>query len=64
MAVVQRTNNESIERHISRFRRVMVRYGTLKQYRGMRYFKKNLSTFMTRRKAEYRDKKREAKLAK
>ena len=58
MAKVARQNNESIERQISRFRRVVLRSGKLKQVRSTRYFKKSLSNFLIKGKAKHRSDKR------
>ena len=59
MSNVTRNYNESIERQISRFRRVVLRSGKLKQVRASRYFKSQPSKLMMRAKAQYRTQKRE-----
>ncbi len=64
MAQVKRKDKESIERLISRFRRVVIRKGVLKQVRRQRYFAKNLSGEMTRKKAIFREKRRKLALEK
>ena len=58
MAQVKRKNKESIERLISRFRRVVIRKGVLKQVRRGRYFTSNLSSEMKKKKAIFREKRR------
>jgi len=58
MAQVERKDKESLERLISRFRRVVIRKGVLKQVRRSRYFSENLSKEMKRRKAIFREKRR------
>jgi len=58
MAEVSRKDNESIERLISRFRRVVIRKGVLKQTRKMRYFAENKSSLTKKRKAIFRESKR------
>ncbi len=64
MAKVERKDKESLERMISRFRRVVIRKGVLKQIRRQRYFQENLSTSMTRRKAIFREyRRKQAELA-
>jgi len=62
MAKVKRQNNESIERQISRFRRVVLRSGKLKQVRSKRYFKKALSGFLMKGKAQHRSERRAEQL--
>ena len=62
MAKVTRSHNESIERQISRFRRVVLRSGKLKQVRTSRYFQSKPSKIMMRAKAQYRTQKREEKI--
>jgi len=55
MAEVQKKEKESLERLISRFRRVVIRKGVLKQVRRNRYFKKGLSKEMQKRTAIFRE---------
>lgn len=55
MAEVYRQDSESLERLISRFRRVVIRKGVMKQIRGNRYFKKSLSKEMSKRNAIFRE---------
>ena len=62
MAKVVRQDNESIERQISRFRRVVLRSGKLKQVRSTRFFKKAATPKMIKKNAHYRSQKREALL--
>lgn len=55
MASVTRQDNESIERLISRLRRVVLRSGKLKQVRKARYFKRPPRKSEIRVKAAYRE---------
>jgi len=64
MAQVYRKDKESLERLISRFRRVVIRKGVLKQVRRSRYFSENLSKEMKRRKAIFREKRRKLAIEK
>ena len=58
MAQVTKQANESIERMISRFRRVVIRKGIMKQKRAHKYFQRSESRLTTRRKAIFREKRR------
>jgi ribosomal protein S21 len=59
MSKITQNRNESVERMISRFRRVVLRSGHLKQIRRSRYFKKDPSQGMAREKAQFREFRRE-----
>lgn len=59
MSNITQNRNESVERMISRFRRVVLRSGHLKQIRRSRYFKKDASQGMAREKAQFREFRRE-----
>lgn len=62
MAKVDRKDKESLERLISRFRRVVIRKGVMKQIRRNRYFAENMSSAMKKRKAIFRESRREQAL--
>lgn len=58
MAKIDRQQNESIERMISRFRRIMVRQGTMKMARERLYFTKPETKRQSKIRAIYREQKR------
>lgn len=58
MASIDRQQNESVERMISRFRRIMVRKGTLKQLRNKMYFQKPENKRIQKIRAIYREQRR------
>lgn len=55
MTQVIRQNNESVERLLSRFRRKIIKKGTLKQTRKNIYFQKKMNKNMLKKKAIYRE---------
>ena len=64
MASIERLQNESIERMISRFRRIMMRDGALKEARTRLFFKKDETRREQKIRAIYREeKRREAAMA-
>jgi ribosomal protein S21 len=58
MASIDRQQNESIDRMLSRFRRIMMRKGTLKQMRATMYFQKPVTKRKQKLRAIYREEKR------
>lgn len=58
MAQVVREPGESIERLISRLRRVVIRKGVLKQARENLFFHKGQSKRLERQRAQFREEKR------
>lgn len=58
MASIDRQQNESIDRMLSRFRRIMLRKGTLKQLRESMHFRKPISKRGQKLKAIYREEQR------
>ena len=58
MVVVNRHSGESVERLISRFRRKVIKKGTLKQARDKQYHVKKKSRRAQKANAMYREKKR------
>lgn len=64
MAKVDKKDNESLERLISRFRRVVIRKGVLKQVRRSRYFAENKSKLTKKTKAIFREYRRKVALEK
>lgn len=58
MAEVTRGQGESIERLISRLRRLVIRKGVVKQQRENMFFHRKPNKRQTREKASYREQKR------
>lgn len=58
MAAIDRLQNESIDRMLSRFRRIMMREGTLKTSRKLMYRVKPATKLQQKLRAIFREKRR------